>query len=258
MPTPEEIDKINKRIYGETYALAQVSFKDLKESDFFKKLVKIRMNLIRCYGSEKKVLDVGCSTGDYLLEAKDIIREGVGIDYTQKYIDEAIAKRDNLHVKHIEFVQAAAKKIPYVDNSFDLIFSFSTLAYITDVDKVVQEVERVLKKDAAAILEFANLWSLNTVVCKAYPDIARHCHRSISDLKKIIAQAGLEIIDWRSFQILPYWGRRPWWLRPLLCSFWKSLMEKQAGHKMVDEWISSMPLLRNFSFRQIIVCQKKR
>ncbi|VAW48332.1 hypothetical protein MNBD_GAMMA03-2079 [hydrothermal vent metagenome] len=256
MSKPEDIDEVNQRKYEEYYSNAQVSLKPLKKTDFFQILVDIRRDLIQCYGAGKKVLDIGCSTGDYLLMVKDVIAEGVGLDYTQKSISAASSKCNQANIKNIEFIQADAKNIPYSDKTFDLVYSFATLGYISEVERVIVEIVRILKKDGIAILEFGNLWNLNTLVCKKTPDIAISCHRTLSDMKKMIKKAGLEIIDWRSFQMFPYWGAHPQWIRLLLHPFWKKIMEKKIGEKMVDEWISNIPLIRNFSFRQMIICRK--
>lgn len=98
--------------------------------------------------------------------------------------------------------------------------------------------------------------SLNTVCCKAYPEIAPSFHIPRSRMRHILRSEGLEIVEHRAFQILPYWADRPAWLWPLLHPFWKRLMQRKVAGRMLDEWVSNLPLIRNFAFRHLIVAKK--
>lgn len=257
MQTSEEIERINRKKYEEDYTFSQVSLnRTLNGTDYFQKMTQIRLELIRKYGYNKKVLDIGCGTGDYLFESKNVISEGVGIDFTKKAIVEAISKKNKMNVKNLEFVNCNAKQIPCEEETFDLIYSFAALYHIPEVEEVILECGRLLRPNSIAILEFGNLYSLNTVVCKAYPEWAIACHIKIKDMKEMIKNTGLEIVEWRAFQILPLWGDRPKWLKPLLHPLWKKILEKEINGRMIDEWICNMPLFKNFAFRQIIICQK--
>ncbi|MFX0136443.1 MAG: class I SAM-dependent methyltransferase [Candidatus Hodarchaeota archaeon] len=256
MLTPEEIEQKNKRIYEEEYSLSQVSIdKTLNTADYFHKMTQTRLGLIRKYGNCKHVLDIGCGTGDYLIETSKVIREGVGIDFGKPAINEAISKKKNMSIDNIEFVNCNAKQIPYKIKTFDLIYSFSTLYYIPEVEKVIYEVARLLKPNSIAILEFGNFWSLNTIVCKAYPELAISCHIKINEIKKILNKIGV-IVEWRAFQILPLWGSRPMWLKPLLHPLWKKILQKEINAKMLDEWICKLPIFKKFAFRHLFIIKK--
>ncbi len=76
-------------------------------------------------------------------------------------------------------------------------------------------------------------------------------------MKRLLQAANLSIVDHRAFQILPLWGNRPKWLRPLLHPLWKRTLQKQVRGKMVDQWISNLPMMKNLAFRHIIVCRKQ-
>jgi hypothetical protein len=52
------------------------------------------------------------------------------------------------------------------------------------------------------------------------------------------------------------WGDRPWWLKPLLHPVWTRLLAIRIKGRMLDEWISSLPLLRRFAFRHVLLCEK--
>lgn len=260
MQTPEEIEQINKRKFEEDYSPSQTSInKTLNELDYSHVMIEIKLELIRKYGHSKKVLDIGCGTGDYLFESYNVIGSGVGIDFTEKMLREAIRKKkSDENFRNNEFICCNAKHLPFKKGSFDLCYSYATLYCVPKVELAVLEMSRVLKSNSGvAILGFGNLISLNTIVCKAYPEWAVPCHITTKQMKKIIERAGFEIIEWRAFQILPLWGDRPKWLRPLLHPAWKRILQKKIKDKMIDEWISNAPFFKKLAFRHIIVCRKK-
>ena len=94
MQTTEEIEQINRKRYEEDYTFSQVSLnRTLNGTDYFQKMAQIRLEFIRKYGHNKKVLDIGCGTGDYLFESKNVISECVGIDFTKKRLTKLYLRR---------------------------------------------------------------------------------------------------------------------------------------------------------------------
>ena len=215
----------------------------------------MRLTLLDKY-VKGNVLDLCCGTGDYLFRIRDKIKTGLGIDYASKVIIEACAKKKRAHSENLHFIVGNARQLPLREKAFDLVYSFSSLWYIPQVKEVIQGVAGSLKPYGIAILELGNLSSLNTLVCRAYPEYAISCHIKIKEMREIIAQAGLKIIAWRKFQILPFWGIRPPVLKPLLHPLWKKTLEKEINGIMLDEWLSGLPILRNFAFRHTFICQK--
>lgn len=260
MPAPEEIEKINKEKFEKDYSLSQIAPFDsnaTKDSiDYFDKLADLRLSLIKEYGRNKCVLDTGCASGEYLFKIKDIIKNGVGIDYCGQFINEASLNKIKLNVRNLNFVSANARKMPFKNESFELIFCFAMLYYIPQVEDVILESSRLLKNDGIAIFEFGNKRSLNIFVANEYKEHAVTLGTTIKNMKKILSQSSLRILNWRTFQILPLWGNKPTWLKPLLNNRWKKFLEKDKNGKMLDEEISGMPILRNFAFRHIVICQK--
>ena len=119
---------------------------------------------------------------------------------------------------------------------------------------------RVLKTGGKCILDLGNTHSLNAAVIKNYNQElgwAKPFLISIRDMKKYIHAAGMKIIEHRAFQVLPLWGAdRPKRLNLFLLPFWTRLLSKQIRGKMIDEWISNTPIIKNFAFRHVFVCEK--
>ena len=185
-----------------------------------------------------------------------MIISGVGIDYTDKAIGAANAKRKSLSAVNIEFIKANAMHLPFDNGTFDLVFSFSALSYMPKLEEIIKEVSRVLNKGGRAVLEVGNWRSLNTIACQAHPELPTTCHVRLSALKKWISGSQLAITDWRAFGILPYWGGEPPWLKPLLHERWKIFFQKESQGKMLDEWVSNSFLFKPFAYRQFLFLRK--
>lgn len=94
-------------------------------------------------------LDVGCASGYMISEIAKIYpgKQFLGIDV----YDKAIAYASSAY-PHIEFKVASAEKLPFKDESFDLILCYETIEHVENPQKALEEAKRVLKKDGTVIL----------------------------------------------------------------------------------------------------------
>ena len=98
-----------------------------------------------------RILDVGCAKGFMLYDFQKVIPniKVSGIDISEYAIDNA---KDKVR----EFLQVAnATKLPFEDNSFDLVISLTTLHNLNkeDMKIALKEIMRVSKKDAFITLD---------------------------------------------------------------------------------------------------------
>lgn len=94
--------------------------------------------------SKSRILDVGCGKGFLLYEIKKLIPncEVFGIDISKYAIKHGKKEiKNNLKIGN-------ANKLPYAENSFDLVLSINTLhnLYCYDLISSLKEIERVSKK----------------------------------------------------------------------------------------------------------------
>jgi len=94
--------------------------------------------------SKSRILDIGCGKGFLLYEIKKIIPncEVFGIDISKYAINHGKEEiKNNLKIGN-------ANKLPYAENSFDLVLSINTLhnLYCYDLISSLKEIERVSKK----------------------------------------------------------------------------------------------------------------
>lgn len=213
---------------------------------------KLRLVEERAAGAD--VLDLCCGTALHLTRITGMARTCIGADFSQSFL--GYAKANLAPVIGDRLVCANARGLPFADQCFDLVYCFSALYCIPAVDEAIAEIARVLRPGGTAILEMGNLNSLNTLVCRSYPDFANPCYIPVAQMKRIFRQTGLTIVQHRAFQLLPMWSDRPRWLGPLVSPRAFALMTRRIGGRMLDEWVCMIPFVRPFAFRHLFVCER--
>ena len=103
---------------------------------------------------EKKFLDAGCGTGEFLSFIKKKFRfEGFGLDYSRDAVN--ICKKKNLNVKFADL----NSKIPFKKDSLDIVYAGEVIEHLYNPDRFLEEVRKVLKKGGYLILTTPNLCS---------------------------------------------------------------------------------------------------
>jgi ubiquinone/menaquinone biosynthesis C-methylase UbiE len=243
--------------YRAYYRPSDYDFAEDKRA-YFARLSAAKLDEVRRHYQGGVVLDLCCGAGQYTLALAGGVQRIVGIDFSPEIVRAAEVEARQQKRTNVAFAVGNARRIPLAAGVVDLAYSFSALYTVPAVEEVVCEVARVLRPGATAVLDFGALYSLNTLVCRTRPETAEPCHLPLGRIYRIHEEAGLTIERDRSFQILPMWGNRPWWIRPLLHPVWKRLLSPRLGGRMLDEWISSLPPLRPFAFRHLIVSRKPR
>lgn len=102
-----------------------------------------------------KVLEIGCGDGSLWLENASHIPSGISITLTD--ISNGMLRDARRAISNIipdentpfQFRVVDAQKIPFPDESFDLVIANHVLFYCENLDFVCREVSRVLKKDGS-------------------------------------------------------------------------------------------------------------
>ena len=129
----------------------------LKNPYIFK--IQQKMNNYTVVGNEfkdylnsknKKILEIGCSTGNFARKIIDMENNSYyGIDISKEYVE--LAKKSTNKGK---FFQMDARKLDFENEFFDLVMLSSVLHHIDDeISKsCFKEINRVLKKDGVVII----------------------------------------------------------------------------------------------------------
>lgn len=103
----------------------------------------------------ERVLDVATGTGKLALElAKKVGEKGevIGIDFCDKMLYKAKSKKINT-----ELVLAISESLPFPDDTFDCATIGFALRNVTDMEKTLHEMTRVIKPGGKAVcLEFSH------------------------------------------------------------------------------------------------------
>jgi SAM-dependent methyltransferase len=87
------------------------------------------------------VLDIGCGTGESLVPFVDMGLSVTGIDPSQDMLDSAFSKLGN----RVELHRGFAEELPFDDNSFNYSFFFTSLEFVDNPEKALEEACRVAK-----------------------------------------------------------------------------------------------------------------
>jgi ubiquinone/menaquinone biosynthesis C-methylase UbiE len=124
------------------------------------------------------VLDVGCGTGAIM---KEMTTQGFGVVVGIDMSEEALKYCKE---KQLQAVQGFADKIPYPDNTFDLVIASDVLEHLQDDARAVQEIYRILKPGGrliATVPAHQFLWSYHD---EALHHVRRYTKNSFAALFK--------------------------------------------------------------------------
>jgi len=193
-------------------------------------------------GDEITVLDLGCGGGNIPGFLKDKFPKWkvTGLDISSEVL--AIGKK---MFPKIEFIKAPAHKIPKPNESFDLVTSFDSLEHFEELDKVLSEVKRVLKRNGIFYIsvplekQFPTLyWILYKFGWRGKAQFAGHVNFfNDSELRKLLEGYGFTLVRKRfSGHLLFSCFDIPYYLSQSLLgrqatSFESSVAELEQGFK---------------------------
>ncbi|MDY6809471.1 MAG: class I SAM-dependent methyltransferase [Actinomycetota bacterium] len=94
----------------------------------------------------ERAMELGCGTGFFLLNLMQsgVAKKGSVTDLSPGMVKVALRNAENLGLD-VDGRVADAEKIPYDDNTFDLVVGHAVLHHIPDVEQALREVLRVLR-----------------------------------------------------------------------------------------------------------------
>lgn len=127
-------------------------FYDAQREEIEPPKFSLRLHEYNSY-SKKNVLDVGCGNAyvlsKYALQGANVF----GVDITKTAIDISKKRFKLLGIRGV-FKKADAEKLPFAENSFDLVCSMGVLHHVPDTEKAIKEIFRVLKPGGKFISMF--------------------------------------------------------------------------------------------------------
>lgn len=118
-------------------------------------LAKCNINMLRDLGFEltegMKILDFGCGEGE-LAHAYQILKyDSYGVDFCEcTFLDD----------EHYKKLESNPYRIPFEDNTFDLVYSKSVFEHTMNTEECFREVYRVLKPGGVTINSLPSMYRL--------------------------------------------------------------------------------------------------
>ncbi len=125
----------------------------------------LETDLVRRYGEDRDVLEVGCGTGLILARVAHFASAAAGIDISGGMLAKA-------RERQLSVAQGLATALPFADESFDCTYSFKVLPHVEDIETALSEMARVTRKGGYVLAEFYNPRSLRYLIKKLKPPSA--------------------------------------------------------------------------------------
>ena len=104
--------------------------------------------------SHLRGLDIGCGPGAVTRQIAERAGGMVAIDISSRFIGHAV-QRERSDPRGTVFLQGSALELPFIDASFDFVVATMSLMDIPDTERVLVEVNRVLRR--GGFLQFSIL-----------------------------------------------------------------------------------------------------
>ena len=116
-------------------------------------------------GGGELLLDIGCNWGRWTIAAARAGYRPIGIDPSFEAIVAArrIARQLGADVRYLV---ADARRLPFPDGTFDVVFSYGVLQHLSKADAAVAvgEIARTLKIGATSLVQMPNAFGLRNVM----------------------------------------------------------------------------------------------
>jgi SAM-dependent methyltransferase len=150
---------VDKNSYGEAYFEGRKSnywwtvgsYENFRNFPHWEEMLR----LLRKYKDDGKLLDIGCAYGLFVACASTQY-ESYGID-----ISRFAVKKSTKYCRGI-ISRASATNLPFQDDTFEVVTVVDTLEHISNLNRCLKDIVRVLKKSGILFLQLPNplVWHL--------------------------------------------------------------------------------------------------
>lgn len=187
-PIPSDLNKYYESEEYQSHSddnsgLFNYIYQTVKQYSFKKKL-----SLFNTNKSEKKLLDIGAGTGEFLKFCEEYGWNVNGVEPSKKARTIAKEKRIELYEK-LNY---------YSKQSFDVITMWHVLEHVPNLFEEISQIKKILKEDGTLIIAVPNFKSFDAKLYKehwAAFDVPRHLwHFSQNAINSIFNQYDLEVV----------------------------------------------------------------
>ncbi|MCD6284140.1 class I SAM-dependent methyltransferase [bacterium] len=152
-----------------------------------------------------RVLDLGCGTGYGTKILNGVSEEVYGIDKSSAAIEYAKKKYPGP-----KYICCLAEDLPFEDNFFDNVVAFEVIEHVSDSQKVLEEIYRVLKSGGNLFISTPNPRNLENRIQhflfkKPYPE--KIYMKNIYHVKEFYYEEFLNFLESKGFKIRKKFGQ---------------------------------------------------
>lgn len=154
--------------------------------------LKRKLKLINSFNtSDKKLLDIGCGTGDFLQTALNNNWDVSGIEPNSQARQIANTKTENA-------VSEPDQILEFPKHTFDVITLWHVLEHLPNLEEQIVTYKTLLKKDGTLIIAVPNFKSFDAIHYKEFwaaYDVPRHLwHFSQTAISKLVSKQRMEVV----------------------------------------------------------------
>jgi len=179
--------------------------------------------------NNRKILDVGCGTGNYCIPLAKKGAEVTGIDSSREMISRAKEKAEKEDAQ-VRFYIGKAERLPFDSKTFDIVLSITACEFLENIQEAVEEMKRVVKDNGKIVIGLINKRSIycfgKRVMSRFKEDsvYARAKFYNAGELKKMFGEevrweSTLFAQEWFPPSLLKFFGRFEEQLSKLLRPF---------------------------------------
>lgn len=102
---------------------------------------------------DRSILDAGCGTGIFsIIFANNEAGKVTGIDISEGSLETARSLKEKFQLDNAEFRKEDMLKLPFPDETFDIVWAWGTVHHTTDPFQAITELIRVLKAGGSLLL----------------------------------------------------------------------------------------------------------
>jgi ubiquinone/menaquinone biosynthesis C-methylase UbiE len=155
-------------------------------------------------GGKKKVLDVGCGTGEFVYKLAEYFKkyEVHGIDLSKEMINKASNKSG---FENAKFEIGDVENMPYPDNTYDIITCSHSFHHYPNKDKAMAEMYRILKPNGRVmIVDGCRDVFFGRVIFDIVERMEKHVyHLFAEEFRKLFRDTGFNNIVQKRFNFVP-------------------------------------------------------
>jgi ubiquinone/menaquinone biosynthesis C-methylase UbiE len=183
-------------------------------------------------------LDIGSANGIHMIPLASRVERVYGVDLSAAMVAELEKRIKERGFTNVELAVADASRLHFDDSYFDLVYCFSTLFFVSDVDACLREMVRILKPKGIAIIDITGRRNLSSRHWTKYyrsTGYQKLNSFSLGIARTMLTNVGMEILECHATGILDQWKYLPLIWR---CTFLDHLFHSQNETSSLDYRLS--------------------